>query len=135
CKRRGSSIGRCHLMEKVTVFKRAFNDLFKLGKKYYVLVFFQHLANASLPFIGFIYMTQIVDALTKNDMSRIPSFIIQYLGILLVLQLLVGWLTPLVNNENSLFTRKLFTEPSKKMLSMHYHYAESSEVREQLEII
>lgn len=122
-------------MEKVTVFKRAFNDLFKLGKKYYVLVFFQHLANASLPFIGFIYMTQIVDALTKNDMSRIPSFIIQYLGILLVLQLLVGWLTPLVNNENSLFTRKLFAEPSKKMLSMHYHYAESSEVREQLEII
>lgn len=122
-------------MEKVKVFKRAFNDLFKLGKKYYVLVFFQHLANASLPFIGFIYMTQIVDALTKNEMSRIPSFIIQYLGILLVLQLLVGWLTPLVNNENSLFTRKLFAEPSKKMLSMHYHYAESSEVREQLEII
>lgn len=122
-------------MEKVTVFKRAFSDLFTLGKKYYVLVFFQHLASASLPFIGFIYMTQIVNALTKNDMSQIPSFIIQYLGILLILQLLAGWLTPLVNNENSLFTRKLFAEPSKKMLSMHYHYAESSEVREQLEII
>lgn len=122
-------------MKKLQVFKRAFGDLFKIGKKYYALYFLQALAQFSLPFIGFIYMTRIVDALTRSEMNVIPALIAQYLGILLVLQLVSGWLEPLVNNEDSLFLRKLFSEPNKKMLSMHYHYAESSEVREKLEII
>lgn len=122
-------------MEKFEVFKRAFGDLLSIGKRYYGLFFLQSLANNSLPFIGFIYMTQIVDALTRNDMEAIPNLIFQYLSILLVLQLIAGWLEPLVKNEDSLFLRKLFAEPNKKMLSMHYHYAESSEVRERLDII
>lgn len=122
-------------MEKLTVYKRAFKDLFKIGKTYYVLFFIHSLARYSLPFIGYIYMTQIVDALTRNDMTRIPSLIVQYLVILLVLQLISGWIDPLVTHEDSLFLRKLFAEPNKKMLTMHYHYAESSEVREELDII
>lgn len=122
-------------MEKFTVYKRAFKDLFKIGKTYYILFFIQSLARYSLPFIGYIYMTQIVDALTRNDMTRIPSLIVQYLAILLVLQLISGWIDPLVTHEDSLFLRKLFAEPNKKMLTMHYHYAESSEVREELDII
>ncbi|WP_186805132.1 ABC transporter ATP-binding protein [Alkalibacterium kapii] len=80
-------------------------------------------------------MTRIVDALSRSNMGVVPSLVFQYLSILLVLQLIAGWLEPLVDNEESLFLRKLFAEPNKKMLSMHYHYAESSEVREQLEII
>ncbi|MBA5728584.1 ABC transporter ATP-binding protein [Aerococcaceae bacterium INB8] len=122
-------------MEKLTVYKRAFKDLFRVGKTYYVLFFVQSLARYSLPFIGYIYMTQIVDALTRDDMTRIPSLIMQYLVILLVLQLISGWIDPLITHEDSLFLRKLFAEPNKKMLTMHYHYAESSEVREELEII
>lgn len=122
-------------MGKLTVYKRAFKDLFTIGKTYYVLFFVQSLARYSLPFIGYIYMTQIVDALTRNDMTRIPSLIVQYLAILLVLQLISGWIDPLVTHEDSLFLRKLFAEPNKKMLTMHYHYAESSEVREELDII
>lgn len=122
-------------MDKLTVYKRAFKDLFILGKKFYILFFTQSLARFSLPFIGFIYMTLIVDALTRNNMSDIPNLIVQYLTILLILQLIAGWLEPLVNNEDSLLLRKLFAEPNKKMLTMHYHYAESSEVREKLEII
>lgn len=58
-------------MEKLTVYKRAFKDLFRVGKTYYVLFFVQSLARYSLPFIGYIYMTQIVDALTRDDMTRI----------------------------------------------------------------
>ncbi|PRY75395.1 ABC transporter ATP-binding protein [Alkalibacterium olivapovliticus] len=122
-------------MDKLTVYKRAFKDLFILGKKFYILFFTQSLARFSLPFIGFIYMTLIVDALTRNNMSDIPNLVVQYLSILLILQLIAGWLEPLVNNEDSLLLRKLFAEPNKKMLTMHYHYAESSEVREKLEII
>ena len=122
-------------MGKLTVYKRAFKDLFTIGKTYYVLFFVQSLARYSLPFIGYIYMTQIVDALTRDDMTRIPSLIMQYLVILLVLQLISGWIDPLITHEDSLFLRKLFAEPNKKMLTMHYHYAESSEVREELEII
>lgn len=122
-------------MDKLKIFKRAFGDLIRIGKRYYILFFLQSLANYSLPFIGFIYMTRIIDALSRRNMGVVPSLVFQYLSILLILQLIAGWLEPLVENEESLFLRKLFAEPNQKMLSMHYHYAESSEVREQLEII
>ena len=122
-------------MKRLAIFKRAFKDLFNIGKRYYTLFFIQSIARSSLPFIGFIYMTLIVDALTRNDLTAIPSLIVQFLSILFVLQLIAGWLEPLVTNEESLLLRKLFAEPNKKMLTMHYHYAESSEVREQLELI
>lgn len=122
-------------MTNYLVFKRAMNDQWRLGKKYYVLFVLQQMAVKSTPFVGFIYMTRIVDALTKNNMASIPSFIIQYLVILLVLQIANGLLNPLVENERTLLQQALFAEPNKKMVSMHYHYAESSAVREQLELI
>lgn len=119
-------------MNKIKIFKRAFKDLFRLGKKYYLLFFIQSLANSSLPFVGFIYMTRIVDALIIGEAEIVPFMIFQYLSILLVLQLVAGWIKPLVDNEDSMLLRGLFSEPNKKMLSMHYHYAESSEIRERL---
>lgn len=122
-------------MKKLSFFKRAFNDLWRLGKKYYVLFMIQQFAIKSAPFVGFVYMTQIVDALTTNELSNIPNLIIQYLAILLVLQIVNGIVEPLVNNEDNLLVQMLFAEPNKKMLSMEYHYAESSKVREQLENI
>src|SRR5690554_1015261 len=122
-------------MKKLVIFKRAFKDLFRIGKRYYTLFFIQSMARYSTPFIGFIYMTLIVDALTRNDLHALPSMIGQFLSILFVLQLIAGWLQPLVTNEESLLLRNLFAEPNKKMLTMHYHYAERSEVREQLELI
>lgn len=122
-------------MNTVLLFQRALSDQWRLGKKFYQLFFFQQLAVRSIPFLGFIYMTRIVDALTKDDMTSIPSFILQYLIILLILQVVNGILTPLVDNHNSLLTTAIFAEPNKKMVSMHYHYAESSKVREQLDHI
>ncbi|GEK90044.1 ATP-binding cassette, subfamily B [Alkalibacterium putridalgicola] len=122
-------------MGTVDTFKRAITDLFVMGKKYYALFFLQSLARYSLPFIGFIYMTRIVAALTNDNWSLLPQYIAQYLIILLFLQLISAFLQPLVNNESSLFTRIMFAMPNKKMLSMQYQYAESSEVREQLEMI
>lgn len=122
-------------MITIDTFKRAFGDLFKLGKKYYALFFIQSVANYSLPFVGFIYMTRIIASLTDNNLSILPRLIAQYLIILLVLQLISGFLEPMVNNEESLFLRKMFALPNKKMLTMHYHHAESSETREQLDII
>lgn len=122
-------------MDKYLVFKRGLSDQWRLGKKYFLLFVLQQIAVKSIPFMGFIYMTRIVDALMKNDMTSISSFIIQYLMILLVLQISNGFLTPLVENERTLLTQILFAEPNKKMISMHYHYAESSKVREQLDSI
>lgn len=122
-------------MNTVLLFQRALSDQWRLGKKFYQLFFMQQLAQKSIPFVGFIYMTRIVDALTKNEMESIPSFIVQYLLILLVLQLINGFLNPLVENEDTLLTQNIFAEPNKKMVSMHYHYAESSKVREQLDHI
>lgn len=122
-------------MNTVLLFQRALSDQWRLGKKFYQLFFMQQLAQKSIPFVGFIYMTRIVDALTKNEMESIPSFIVQYLLILLVLQLINGFLNPLVENEDTLLRQNIFTEPNKKMVSMHYHYAESSKVREQLDHI
>ena len=72
-------------MHSFSLFKRAFSDQWRLGKKFYQLFFFQQLAVRSIPILGFIYMTRIVDALTKDDMTSIPSFILQYLIILLIL--------------------------------------------------
>lgn len=122
-------------MRSIDTFKRAFKDLFKVGRKYYTLFFLQSVAIYSLPFIGFIYMTRIVAALTDNQIPIIPALISQYLIILLVLQLINGFLQPLVVNEETLFKRSLYALPNSKMLTMQYQYAEKSEVREQLEII
>ena len=122
-------------MANYLVFKRAMSDQWRLGKKYYVLFVLQQIAVKSIPFMGFIYMTRIVDALTKNNIASIPSFIIQYLVILLGLQVINGLLNPLVENERTLLQQTLFAEPNKKMVSMHYHYAESSKVREKLDTI
>ena len=83
-------------MNTVLLFQRALSDQWRLGKKFYQLFFMQQLAQKSIPFVGFIYMTRIVDALTKNEMDSIPSFIVQYLLILLVLQLINGFLNPII---------------------------------------
>lgn len=88
-----------------------------------------------MPFIGFIYMTQIVAALTNNQIEAIPSYIVQYLVISLTLQLISGMIQPKMENEESVLLRKIYAEPYKKMLIMRYHLAESSKVREKLEMI
>ncbi|SDK70087.1 ABC transporter ATP-binding protein [Alkalibacterium thalassium] len=122
-------------MDTYRIFKRAIVDVFKLGKRYYVLFILQSLASTSAPFIGFIFITRIIATLNTNNMSLLPELIAQYLIILLILQIIGGFLEPLVNDEKSLFLRKMFALPNKKMLTMRYQQAESSEVREQLDII
>lgn len=122
-------------MERTNFFRRAFSDLFKLGKSYFLCLFFYSLASQSMPFVGFIYMTQIVAALTNNQINSISSYILQYLVILLVLQLVAGMIQPKMENEQSVLIRKIYAEPYKKMLTMRYHMAESSVVREKLEMI
>lgn len=122
-------------MSHIQLFKRSVSDLFSLGKKYYVLFIIQSLASSSSPFIGFIFITRIVAALTNDNMAMLPELIAQYLIILFILQIIGGFLDPLVSDEKSLFLRKMFALPNKKMLTMRYQYAESSEVREKLDII
>lgn len=122
-------------MRKFRLYIRALSDLYEMGKKYYLLFFIQKSATQSMPFVGYIYMTRIVGALTMNQIDTIWPLIIQFLVISFVLQVIIGISEPLVMNEESMFTRKMYAKPAKKMLRMHFHYAESSEVREQLELI
>lgn len=122
-------------MSHIHIYKRAVGDVLKLGKKYYALFFAQSLTNSSSPFIGFIFMTRIIAALTNNNIDLLPELIAQYLFILFILQIIGGFLNPLVDDEKSLFLRKMFALPNKKMLTMHFQHAESAEVREQLDII
>lgn len=122
-------------MKKYSVYLRAAKDLYRLGKKHYLYYFIKMLAMQSMMFIGFIYMTRIIDALTNNQVGAIRSLVIQFLLISLVLQWIQGFMQPLVDKEQEISERKMYAEASKKMFRMHFHHAESSEVRGQLENI
>jgi ATP-binding cassette subfamily B protein len=122
-------------MGSLKLFRRAFVDLFQLGKGYFLYLFLHSLASKSVPFIGFIYMTRIVDALTNDQLERITTYITQYLILLLILQVIAGMTQPKMEDEESILIRKIYAKPHKKMLKMHYHRAESSKVREKLEMI
>lgn len=117
------------------LFRRAFKDISQLGKKYLYLLLADSIVEKSVPFIGYIYMTRIVDALTRDAIEVVPRLIVQYLALQFIFQLLSGTLKPLKENEQVILTRNLLAEPNKKMLTMHFHYAESSDIRERLELL
>lgn len=122
-------------MKKYKIFLRALKDLYRLGKKHYLYYFIKMLAMQSMMFIGFIYMTRIIDALAHNQLETIRALVIQFLLISLALQCVQGIMQPLVDKEQDISERKFYAEASKKMFRMHFHLAESSEVRAQLENI
>ncbi|WP_080147254.1 ABC transporter ATP-binding protein [Marinilactibacillus piezotolerans] len=122
-------------MKNIRLYKRAFSDLFHLGKKYHFLLIIQSAVSSSTPFIGFIYVTQIIAALSNSQMNRIPALIIQYLTLTFLLQWISSMLQPVFEREDAILMRKLYAIPQKKMLTMQYRYAEDSEIREKLDFI
>lgn len=119
-------------MKNLYLFKRSTKDLWAIGKHYYALVFVQKLSSASIPFMSFIYMTHIIQALSNQQGETIFSYVIQYVIIFGVLQLVSSLLEPYVQQEAELVQREILDLPHKKMLRMQYHYADSAKVNEQL---
>lgn len=119
-------------MKHLHLFKRSTKDLWSIGKKYYGLVFIQKLSSASIPFLSFIYMTRIVQALANQQSDQIMPLVIQYLVLFGMLQLVTSIITPFVDQESKLVNHEIMDMPYKKMLRMQYHYADSAQVNEQL---
>ncbi|MEY8293107.1 ABC transporter ATP-binding protein [Carnobacteriaceae bacterium 52-44] len=119
-------------MKNLHLFKRSTKDLWTIGKKYYALLFVQKLSSASIPFISFVYMTRVVQALTNQQSDEVISLVIQYLVIFGILQLLSSLITPYVEQESDLVHHEIINIPYKKMLRMQYHYADSAKINEQL---
>ena len=119
-------------MGNLYLFKRSTKDLWMIGKKYYILLFIQKLSSASIPFISFVYMTRVVQALTNQQSDEVMSLVIQYLAIFGILQLISSLITPYVEQESDLVHQEIINIPYKKMLRMQYHYADSAKINEQL---
>src|SRR5699024_12099166 len=62
----------------------------------------QKLSSASIPFISFVYMTRVVQALTNQQSDEVVSLVIHYLVIFGILQLLSSLITPYVEQESDL---------------------------------
>lgn len=103
-----------------------------MGKKYYILQFIQTLSRTSITFIGFIYMSKIVQVISEQQMDAVFIYIIQYLIIFSILQLTTSLLEPITETEQELVVRKIMDMPYQKMLRLQYHYADSAEISEQL---
>ena len=119
-------------MENLYLFKRSTKDLWMIGKKYYMLLFIQKLSSASIPFISFVYMTRVVQALTNQKSDEGMSLVIQYLVIFGIFQLISSLITPYVEQESDLVHQQIINMPYKKMLRMQYHYADSAKINEEL---
>lgn len=119
-------------MKHLNLYKRGIKDLWSMGKKYYILLFFQKLSTISITFLSFIYMTRIVQAIATQQTNQIFFLIIQYLVIFGILQVVSTLLEPFIETEKILTSRLILEEPYKKMLRLQYHYADSSEISERL---
>lgn len=119
-------------MKHLYLFKRSTKDLWRMGKKYYILQFIQTLSRTSITFIGFIYMSKIVQVISEQQMDVVFLYIIQYLIIFSILQLTTSLLEPITETEQELVVRKIMDMPYQKMLRLQYHYADSAEISERL---
>lgn len=119
-------------MKNLHLFKRSTKDLWAIGKWYYALVFVQKLSSASITFLSFIYMTRIVQGLSNQQGEVVFSYVVQYMIIFGVLQLISSLLEPYVKQEAELVQKEISDLPHKKMLRMQYHYADSAKINEQL---
>lgn len=122
-------------MTNLKYYKRAIQDMWRVGKIYYALLFLQTLCRSSITFLSFIYMSRIVNALSQAAMDQVASLLIQYLSLFTVLQLVSTLLQPYIDNHSEITQRSLLGLPYEKMLSMQYHYADNAETVQRLERI
>ncbi|UUX34249.1 ABC transporter ATP-binding protein [Fundicoccus culcitae] len=122
-------------MKHLGLYKRAVLDLWRSGKRYYLLLLIQTFARASQTFVSFIFMNRLITLLSEQNLVAVRSVVSLYLIIFTVLHLLTTLLQPAINDAKELADRRILELPYEKMLTMRYHIVDSAETSQKLERI